>query len=267
MRGSEMSKVTGPTKNKVRRVAPTILTMLALLAVAAAPLAAQSTTRGRSRAPAPVTVTLQANVPGAAVSVDGLGPQGGSPVSISLPPGTYTFRVSAPGFEPWAETYDIQRNQSLVANLVRTQFELTVSSNVNATVAIDGASAGSTTLRRRLDPGTYEVRVTAPGYIDFATTVNLDRNRSILAQLRPATAQVGLDIPPALIDPSIPGAESMLTIFVDGRPVVGRTFELTPGRHTIRVRSGGLMYEITDDFEAGGTYRIIPYFSAEIRAE
>jgi len=266
MRESEMRTETGRTTKTMRRAAPIILAMLALLA-AAAPLAAQSTTRGRSRAPAAVTVTLQANVPGAAVSVDGLGPQGGSPASISLTPGTYTFRVSAPGFEPWAETYDIQRNQSLVANLVRTQFDLTISSNVAASVAIDGATAGATTFRRRLDPGTYEVVVTAPGYVDFATTVNLDRDRQVSVQLRPATAQVGLDIPPALIDPSIPGAESMLTIFVDGRPVVGRTFELTPGRHTIRVRSGGLMYEITDDFEAGGTYRIIPYFSAEIRAE
>ncbi len=228
-------------------------------------LPAQSGGRGRQRQSL-VTVTIQSNVKGADVTVDGSS-VGNTDLNLQLPTGSHTFRVTADGYRDWQQTIDIRSDRTITANLEQITNDLTVTANVPAQVFIDGRDSGRTRFRRSLPPGTYSITLRAEGYLDFTTTVTLDRARSIEAELRPANAGVRLEIPQSMLDRTNPGAASMVTVFVDGRPQVQNRFDLPPGPHTILVRTGGMAAEITQEFEAGRTYVIVPNFSASIRTE
>jgi len=242
----------------------TILIVLVIGALLVPAAFAQSSGRGRSRGPSTYDVRIQSNVGSAQLYVNGALQSGSLPQNLSLAAGSYTFQVRAAGYRDWSVTIDLQRDQNLVANLDPITYTLTVTSNVPARVLLSGEDYGNTTLQRTLTPGTYNVTVRANGYLDYNTTVTLDGNRTVNAQLQPANARVGVQVP-GQITADVPGAAEMVTVFVDGRPMAGTTFEVGPGRHTIRVRSGGLQYEFVHDFAAGGSYTIVPSFSATIR--
>jgi len=225
------------------------------------------TGRGRA-APANYNVTVNANVSSASLMVDGAGLKSGSlPQTVTLPAGAHTFRVTASGYYDWEQTIDIQSNQTVTANLNPIVFNLSVSSNVPARVLLNGDDSGPTTFQRQLSPGSYNITVRAAGYIDFTTTVNMSENRTINAQLQPANARARISIPQAQLDDTNPGALNMVTVFVDGRPQVGSPFEIPPGRHTVRVRNGGMVVDIVQDFQPGRSYVIVPNFSATIQAD
>lgn len=240
-----------------------ITILLALLAVLTTLLPAQSGGRGRQRTTL-VEVRVESNVAGADIRVNDES-VGRAPTRLNLATGqTYTFTVTADGYRPWTQSVAVSGPQTVYANLDPITYTLTVTSNVPAQVFLSGEGYGNTTLQQSLTPGTYNVTVRANGYLDYNTTVTLDGNRTVNAQLQPANARVGVQVP-SQITADIPGAAEMVTVFVDGRPVPGTTFEVGPGRHTIRVRSGGLQYEFVHDFAAGGSYTIVPSFSATIR--
>ena len=238
-----------------------------LLVTGAGDLFAQAGARGRTRGPASYTVTVQSNVSQAGLSIDNAVQKAAWPYSIELPAGAHTFRVTASGYYDWEQTIDIQSNQTVTANLNPIVFNLSVSSNVPARVLLNGDDSGPTTFQRQLSPGSYNITVRAAGYIDFTTTVNMSENRTINAQLQPANARARISIPQAQLDDTNPGALNMVTVFVDGRPQVGSPFEIPPGRHTVRVRNGGMVVDIVQDFQPGRSYVIVPNFSATIQAD
>lgn len=239
--------------------------ILASLILAALPLVfAQSGARGRSRV-ANFELTVVTNVDGAAVSVDDETLSGGRTRSVQLAQGDYTVRVTAPGYRPFQQTVTLAGPLTVTATLEPETYVLTVRSNVPGQVFINNAQVGSTLLREALRPGTYQVRVSAPNHIDFSTTVQLSQDQVINAELQPANATATVRIPRESVDQTLPGAEGMITVFIDGRPMVGERFEIPPGRRTVRVRSGGLVYEFTQVFEPGQRYTIVPALTVQVR--
>lgn len=227
---------------------------------------AQSTATGRGRGTPTHSVTVQSNVPGAQLSIDGRGTIGGTPQTLSLPTGSYTLRVNASGYQEWSLTLQIDRDQNLAANLQPITHTLAVNSNVSgARVLINNQDRGATNFSTALSPGNYNVIVRAPGYVDFTQSVNLTSNQTINAQLRPATATVSLNIPANILDRTVNNAAGQVQVFVDNAQVGGASFEVPAGRRTIRVRSGGLSAEISMDFVAGTQYTLTPFFSVNVQ--
>lgn len=220
--------------------------------------------RGRA-APAQVALTIETNVPSATLLVNGQDVKGSWPRTLQVAPGSYTIQVTAAGYQPFNQTVNVTSAQTINANLNPITYSLTVTSNVAGTVLVNGSSIGQTTANTALAPGTYNVTVQAPGFFDFTTSINLNGNQTVNAQLRPATASVSFQIPQQMLDQSNPAAQGLIQIFIDGRPLVQNSGEVQPGRRTVRVRSGGLVYEFIQDFQAGQSYTITPNFSASIR--
>lgn len=148
-----------------------------------------------------------------------------------------------------------------------TTYNLTINSTVRtATVFINGnEQKDNLPMTLTLAPGTYQVVVRAAGYLDFSQSVNLNSNQAINATLQPATAQVSLNVPAAILDRTVSNAAAQVQVFVDGQPVRGTSFDVNAGRRTIRVSSGGVSTEVVLDFVAGRRYTITPGFGFDLR--
>jgi hypothetical protein len=115
------------------------------------------------------TVQIMSNVKGAKVYIDD-DYKGQAPVMAKLEYGVYDVRVTAEGYDDYAETIDIDQPSFKVnANLERWRStRLQVISNVkDADAYIDGERAGRVPLDTNVDFGTHELIVSADGYEDY----------------------------------------------------------------------------------------------------
>lgn len=238
-----------------------ILVLFLLLLLAGLSLTAQSfggrgSSGSGSSVPSIFTITVNSNVNGADVIVNG-SVQGMTPMRLQLPPGNYTFRVAKRGYNDWIQTVNVNGDITLNANLAAPTFNLTVTSNVPAAeIFVNGANQGRGRLNQPLPPGNYQVRVAAPGYNDFTATVNLNQNQTVNAVLQPAMGTLNLIIPAEILDRREGNPYAQIKLHVDGSPQNGTSLQLTPGRHVIRVSSGGLSFERMVDITAGQAYNL-----------
>jgi hypothetical protein len=196
------------------------------------------------------------------VTVDGQRIKGNSD---TVSAGSHTLLVQANGYRDWQRTVNVTSDTTIRAELIPETYSLQVEPNVSsAQVYINGRRVGSGRVVENLTPGTYEIRISAPGHIDFAATVRLNSNEVLRASLRPAPARVIVDIPDDIQTPGIKDVISLVKVFVNGRLQPSRTFELDPGRHSIRLTSGGFSVEQTYILDAGRTYRIVPNLTLSI---
>ena len=115
-----------------------------------------------------------------------------------------------------------------------TRYTLVVNANVaNAQVFINAVQQrGTVPLRFSLSPGTYEVIVRAPGYQDFRASVNLNRNQTVTATLRPATFQLS-------VRSNVSGAQVQVNNANRGTAPVN--MDLPPGRYSVKVSAPGFL--------------------------
>jgi len=202
--------------------------------------------------PSTYQLTVTANVKGASVYInDSL--KGSIPFHGDFPPGNYKVTVTADGYDNFTGEVPLNKNETIHANLKRTTFKLTITSNINgANVFIDGAFKGNIPHHETLQPGTYTVKVSANGYFDYVSQVTVSKNTNIHAQLQPSTATIVALLP----NPEI-------LFFVDERQVKSPV-QVEAGTHTIRFVSGGFSVEGEYQFEAGKTYQVEPVLTVKI---
>jgi len=219
------------------------------------------------------TVVITCNVNGAQVYINN-GLAGTAPVRLALQSGSYSLRVSAPGYSDLNDVIVVRGNTSYNALLQGRQFRLSITANVvGAQVYVDNALVGNTPYSGQFAPGTHTVRLSAPGFQEASTTVSLARDESIAFVLQQDRdrdrdlATVHVSINPVFLDPQNRNAEAQIKVYIDGRFENGFSFRLPAGTHNIRISSGGL--SVAGDFElAGGrTYTIEPAFGLTVREE
>jgi archaellum component FlaG (FlaF/FlaG flagellin family) len=136
---------------------------------------------------------------------------------------------------------------------------VTISPNINgARVYINGELVGSGSITRSLTPGQYSIRIEAPGYIDFTTTVSVSGNQTVSAELRPSLATLALTVPDSYLNRSVNNPESRIRVWIDGEIQDGQTVQVRPGNRSVRITSGGLTVETTFNFRPGQTYELRP---------
>jgi len=209
--------------------------------------------------PTGVALTISANVPNAQVLLNG-NPAGNAPFSSQVPPGSYTVTVRAPGYLDYNQNIVVSGPSQVNAVLQPVTYALTVNANVaGADVIINGSALGKVPYSALALAGGYTIVVRAPGYDDYSQTIVVSGPVQVNALLQPSQASWKVSIPEALVNKSLKGGHwNQIQIYVDGVLQKGDLGQVLPGKHLLRIVSGGLSYETAIDFLAGKQYSIEP---------
>jgi len=220
---------------------------------------------GIQQQPARFNLTVTTNVAGAQVFVNNA-PVGTAPLAMQVDRGNYSVRVSAPGYQDYLASVNVAGNTAVNAVLQANLFQLAVNCNVNGVqVYVNNALVGTAPFVGSFAPGSYAVRVSAPGYSEASTVINLNRNETVTLVLQASFVSVQILIPQAFLDPQNRNAQAQIKVFVDGQFYNSFSFSLPAGRHNIRISSGGLSFAADYDFAPGRSYVVEPMFSWNVR--
>ena len=103
-----------------------------------------------------------------------------------LPEGKYKVKITAPGFKTFQTSVDLKSNQTIPVTLEGKISTLTikVSKAKGTKIFINDTEAKSV---NKLKNGFYVIKVTAPDYIDYQTTVNLLGNKTLNVAMQKST--------------------------------------------------------------------------------
>jgi hypothetical protein len=205
------------------------------------------------------TLRIDSNVSRARVRVDGEYRVEDLPMSVTLPRGTYEVSMSRGGYRSVSRTVDVTRDRRVFLQMEPVSYSLRLRPNVDdAEIYIDGERRGSGRISLELRPGRYSIRISADGYLDFETTLRLDGDETINANLQPAFATIRIKVPESYLNSDIDNPREELRVYVDGRRRYGFQFEVRPGRHDIRLTSGAFSVEGSFVFRPRREYTIKP---------
>lgn len=234
-----------------------LLPIVGLMAVLALiPAAAQAQRRHE--------VTVDSMPQGATVYLEAkeAGPQGYTPHVFRLEPGSYTFMLEAPGYEPFQRTVKIRRQSTFTFTLERrsdpAQVAVKGASGGNADgadVLVNGKRVGAVPLTVTLQPGRYLVEVKREGFHPYSrwVDVKLAETRTFEVKLTPTDRATGT----VLVSANIVGAE----VFLDGEKVdtsPALLRKLAPGVHVVEIKARGYLPARKEiRVEAGRTDKLI----------
>ena len=157
-------------------------------------------------------------------------------------PGEYTAEIRRQGYVPLRAPLKVTDapNQSFRYRLAKLPGILQVQTPVAARISIAGKDVGSAPGEVRVPAGRHEVLITAPRYLPFKATVDMqgmEQRQTLAAELVAAWAPVTV-----LTEPT--GA----TVLVDGaaRGATPAKLELDAGTHRIELRQAGFKPWVTD---------------------
>lgn len=220
----------------------------------------------------PQTANLTINVnPGTAnarIFVDNIEIKGNV---VSVPLGSRSLRVAAEGFIDFNTTVNVTANVSVPVSLQPRMANLTVNvspANIGARIFIDNVEIKGNVATVAL--GNRLVRVSAPNFVDFQSTIAINGDVTVPVALQPATASVNVQISPAYQNKELGNRFfAQLSFFVDGQrvnlPANSTSFSIPAGQRTLRIVSGGMQTELSFNFIAGKAYTIEPVFSVLIK--
>ncbi|HCM27331.1 MAG TPA: hypothetical protein DIC34_12435 [Treponema sp.] len=211
------------------------------------------------------TLTVTSNAPNSQVTVNGT-VIGSAPANASVEAGNYKVDVTAPGYQGYSTTVSVNGNATVAANLQPTSFRLTVNANVTgAEISLNGIKAGNSPLSVDLSPGSYNLKVSAPGYQDYLAPISMNGPQNVSVNLTPMTASATVKVPAAILNRDAKNPESLVELYVDGVKQNALTVTVNAGTHRFRIVSGGLSVEAQAVLEAGKAYTIEPSFALGIR--
>ena len=157
-------------------------------------------------------------------------------VIVSVPKGSHTYQVTAPGHAPKEGTVEVSdNNEPLVVRLVSTQATLNVEcATKGAQVSVNGQVKGTTQWSGALAPGNYQIAVSCEGYRSVHQSVTLQKSENkklTIPALEMITGRLNVVCRPIGSD-----------VYVDGKrvgtsPNIFRDVQI--GNRTVEVRKEG----------------------------
>jgi len=230
------------------------------ITVSDTPITTQPSTKGMLR--------ISTTPTGATASIQGQTSKQ-TPATYTLPPGTYTVTITKQGYKQETRQATITSGQTTNLNITLQQTPTSgggtttkgtlkiYSTPTGATVSIQGQTSKQTPATYTLPPGTYTVTITKQGYKQetrqATITSGQTTNLNITLQQTPTTTNTA-----NIWISSIPVRAK---IYIDGvykhdlTPARSKGYDVTPGRHTIKLTLAGYQdYTETVNLSAGQKY-------------
>lgn len=180
---------------------------------------------------------ITSNVDGAVVHVD-YEQVGETPLTRYVPPGRYTVRVTADGYDPFVRQVKVTRDGVTPVDAKLRQGGSTidvVTTPGGASVVVNGQDTNLTTPTRLtgLQNGTYRVELTKPGHEPYETSVTIKAGNNPLIQAELASSRGRF-----VITSKPEGAD----VYLDGASVGQTPLELEdidPGVHQVGLVKAG----------------------------
>ena len=214
--------------------------------------------------PAYVSVTIKANVAGAAIYVNNEN-KGSTPATIMLLPGQYQLRLAASGYQPLQTNLVVSNveKQEYTFPLQPAQVSVTLNANVaGATVYVNNERKATTPAKIMLLPGTYQIRLVADKYEPLQANINVGAvdSETFAFQLTPSPAIVNFLVPEQFINQTIENPLRLIRLYADD-VLLNPNGEFSgirvpAGRHLMRLSSGGLTVFGIFDIQPAATYNI-----------
>lgn len=248
-----------------------LMTLVTAIMLTLSTIAFSQASVGFGRRPQP-SLTVTSNVQGANVLINNE-LKGTTPATINLANGVYIVAVQARGYIGYRARVTVNGPTTINVTLQPINYSLSITASANgAVVFINGRRMGRAPYTARLAPGTYELRVTAGGYVSFSTQVVVNQDTSINARLEPLLAVVHVRIPDEFLNVNSTygrgnkrRAENDIRVFVDGRRMNRNTFRLREGTHRIRFESGSFTVQQSFSFNGGQSYIVSPELSIRVK--
>jgi len=182
-------------------------------------------------------VTINTNVAGASITVDGAGIKGNV---TNLKAGSHTVSASAPGYVAQSLTINVTKVETFTINLQPATASVTFSANVGgADIAVSGVSVkaqfnGKSPFTAQLLPGTYTVTAQAGGYRPITTQVNVSAGGAQTFSL--SLEQLKIDV---VLSCNVGGADVSVSgpASVSGKAPLAA--QLPPGQYTVTMSAAG----------------------------
>lgn len=211
------------------------------------------------------TLTVNSNVTGAQVFVNDTA-IGAAPAAATVQAGNYNIKVSAAGYEPYSATVTVNGNLTHTANLKALAYRTTINANVaGAEVFFNGVKAGTVPFQADLVQGSYNLKVTAPGYQDYNAGISVSGSQTFNINLIPMFSTITLNIPTQFLNTSTGNPAARIEFYIDGSRINGLSTQVQPGQRTIRIASGGLSMESVVNLQPGRSYTLEPSFSITVK--
>lgn len=194
-------------------------------------------------------LSIDANVRGARAYING-SYAGTTPFAVSLPPGTYSISIRLDGYEDYTTTLRLSGPYYLYATLSSLQFSVYINAvNVpGASIYRDSTYIGNTPYRGTWARGSYLIRITAPGYADYAERTFVDGSTNMQVTLTPLPVDYEIRIPGNFMPSWKKSAKfNDLEIYLDGMRLESLYGKTMPGTHKIALVYKDLRLE--NDFE------------------
>lgn len=146
----------------------------------------------------------------------------------------------------------VLRNVSLTINVVPS----------HATIIVDNAQIRGNSVS--FPAGTHTILVKADGYYDYSATVQVNQDMVLPINLQPLMASLSIKLPYSPAGRHKRGS-NRIQIYIDGNLQAGQSFQVSPGRHTIRIVTDNFQSESSFDAVAGQNYTVEPYLGIDIR--
>lgn len=212
-------------------------------------------------------LSIESNIRGAQVYLDGAY-AGITPFVSFVRSGTYTISIRLDGYEDYTKTIRVNGSYRLYASLKAMSIPVYIDA-VNApgaSVYRDSSFMGTVPYRSVWMPGSYFIRITAPGYADYVERVSATGPLTMQVSLAPLLVDYEIRIPElfATLEGNIVRYNDV-EIYLDGRRLESPIGKALPGTHRLILFLGDLRFEAEFELVPGRLASIEPYFGISVR--
>ena len=211
-------------------------------------------------------LSIDTNVGGAQVYINGAF-SGITPFATFMHPGNYYVVIRLDGYEDYTKTVNLGGSYRIHASLKPLSLPIYIdATNVpGAAIYRDSALVGSVPYRGNWMPGTYSIRITAPGYADYAERVTVTGPLTMQISLAPLLVDYEIRIPEffATLDGETIQFRDV-KLYLDGKRLESPFGKAVPGTHRITMYISDLRFETDFELTPGKLASLEPFFGISV---